>query len=421
MKNSGTASTGQSSFSKAVGCRPPQRKLQRGAALLILLTVLTLWGLSLFIGQLNVTQNQIARTPTTATALSEAKQALIGDAIAQTLISSTGYLRLPDIGVDGFGTPTEGNSAANFAGNSQDLSILGKLPWRTLGTPVLRDADGECLWYAVSGRFKIQPKTAALNWDTPGQIDVIDNNGSLAATNLAALIVSPGRSLDGQDRAGTEPAYAQCSGNYDARNYLDAFDAGNALYGEVNYFAGSLNNRSAPNTNNKRFALAATDHYNDQLIFITTEDIFTPIIRRDDFRDAINSLMNDPQFSDPVKAIVIAGSKGIDNLDCSTSPAGNAFCKNWREMLFLTQLTAPAPVTIDGLPSGNCNRVLLFSGARIAGQNRISAAEKSDKNNYLEGANLASFNAPIAIAANFSGASFFDWQTPGTDLIRCLP
>ena len=210
-----------------------------------------------------------------------------------------------------------------------------------------------------------------------------------------------------------DPAYAQCGGNYDARNYLDAYDVANAISGEVNYFAGGINNRVSFITDDKRFVLADSDHYDDRFLFVTSDDIFTPLIRRSDFAAAIYALMNNASFA----SIPIAGNKGTDNFACGTDD----FCRNWREMLFLTQLPAHAPVVIDGLPSGNCNRVLLFSGARIAGQSRVTAAEKSDKNNYLENINLASFNTPVANAANFSGASAFNWHNPGADLIRCLP
>ncbi len=90
-------------------------------------------------------------------------------------------------------------------------------------------------------------------------------------------------------------------------------------------------------------------------------------------------------------------------------------------MLLLTQLPTPAQITIDGVLSANCNRVVIFGGRRTTGQSRNNATEKLDKNNYLEGANASSFNAPIATATTFSGASTFDFRSPSTDLIRCLP
>ena len=46
---------------------------QVGVALLALLTLLTLWGLYLFVGQLNTTQFQMARKQATAAALADAR------------------------------------------------------------------------------------------------------------------------------------------------------------------------------------------------------------------------------------------------------------------------------------------------------------------------------------------------------------
>lgn len=391
-------------------CRPDQR----GVALLVMLTLLTLWGLYLFIGQLSAAQLQTTRAQNAAVAMAEAKQALLGDAIAQI----TPYLRLPDIGMDGFGVPKEGNAAANFTGNAKDYSVLGKYPWKTLGVAPLHDQYGECLWYAVSGRFKISPATDALNWDTLGQIDVIDGSGNTIATNLAALLVAPGPAIDSQSRTLADPAYKQCGGNYDAQNFLDTYSVANAVAGEVNYLAGSTNNRVALNSNNKRFVMTQSDYYNDRFLYVRVDDIFSPLIRRNDFAAAISALLDDPG----VQASAVAGTKGTDNINCTLAPAPvDAFCKNWKEMLFLTQLPAPAPITIDAVPSGSCSRVLLFSGRKIAGQSRLTAAEKADKNNYLEGVNAASSNAPTAVASNFSGNSTFDWHNPGADLVRCLP
>lgn len=69
----------------------------------------------------------------TAAAIAEAKQALIGDAIARSSIGGAGYLRMPDLGVVGYGTALEGlEAAANWP--VKDLTVIGKFPWMTLGT-----------------------------------------------------------------------------------------------------------------------------------------------------------------------------------------------------------------------------------------------------------------------------------------------
>lgn len=390
------------------------RKTQRGLALMVLLTLVTLFSLSLFIGQFSVAQLNSVRAQAATAALAEAKQALIGSTISQPSINDTGYLDMPDLGIPAFGTITEGQSSGTFA--AKNISVIGKFPWRTLATTTLHGQDGECLWYALSGRFKKSPATDTLNWDTQGQIDVIDGNGNVVATNLAALLIAPGPALDGQDRMLADPSYARCGGNYDARNYMDSYESADAVSGEVNYYAGSTNNRVAADTGNKRFVATDSAHYNDQFLYVTSNDIFLPFARRSDFSVAIGTLLDNPSF----KTIIIDGvsenKRGTDNLDCDS----DVFCENWKEMLFLKEIQTPAPITIDGSASGNCARVLFFSGRKGAGQSRSTATEKSDVNNYLEGTNASSFNVASAPASDFSGASTFDWSTPETDLVRCL-
>ena len=408
---------------------------------MVMLTVLTLWGLSLFIGQFSAAQHRIRSAQNTAQALAEAKEALIGDAISRSVISKAAYLRLPDLGQDFIGNASEGTASGNFAGSGKDYSVIGKLPWKTLRTAALRDGNAECIWYIVSGRYIITPPTDSLNWDTQGQIDVIDGNGNTIATNLAALLVAPGAPLAGQDRALSNAAYTECGGNYDARNYLDTYSTDDAISGEVNYFAGSINSRVAQNTNDKRFVITSSKHYNDSFLHITTEDVFLPLIRRDGFKAAIEDLFGNPTFVSHLQTVVIAGAKGIDNIKCrcNNSTCADAvvfdpppdqehqelfyeFCKNWKEMLFLKQLQTPGVITVDGAVSPViCSRVLFFSGRKAIGQSRNTAAEKADVNNYLEGTNATSFNTVSAPASDFSGASTFNWSTPETDLIRCLP
>lgn len=389
---------------------------QLGVALLALLGLLALIGVSLFINQLNSRQFDLARLTEEEYQLATAKQALIGDAIslANLMDDNVGRLRVPDIGVDIGGAPSEGNAGAN---NNLLLSIIGKFPWRTLATSPLRDRHTECLWLVTSGRFKrtAAPPPSPINWDTLGQIDVVDGQNNLIATNLAALLIAPGPSLDGQNRALGDQAYRQCGGNYDARNYLDSFDNANAIGGQLNYFAGSVNNRQAPDANNKRFVLAETAHFNDRFLPVTTDDLFTPLIRRSDFAVAVRNLLDSVATQNPVPS----ANRGTDNIVCGVA---DRFCANWREMLFLTQLPAASQITIDGIATANCNRVLIFSGRKKTGlQQRTTAADRANINNYLEAPNADSFNAPVAINNNFSGASQFNWRNPGADILRCLP
>ena len=392
---------------------------QRGIALLALLGMLTLVGIHLFISQLNSTRSDYARSTEEESQLAIAKQALIGDAISSANLlngNNIGRLRVPDIGEDLDGTPTEGIAGAN---NNILLSVIGKFPWRTLSTGPLRDRHTECLWLATSGRFKRTANPTALNWDSLGQIDVIDGQNNLITTNLAALLIAPGTTLDGQDRSLSDQTYRQCGGNYNTKNYLDTFNVANGIAGlHLNYFPGSINNRLAPDANNKRFVLADSAHYNDRLLFVTVDDIFSPLMRRSDFALAIRDMMDKVAALNPVPS----GNKGVPDSVCETGTPTDTFCANWKEMLFLAQLPIAAPIIIDETPTANsCSRVLIFGGRRTAGQQRTTETDKANKSNYLEAPNATSFNAPIALGTSFSGVSQFDWRHPERDILRCLP
>lgn len=395
------------------------RKRIQGAALLILLAILGLIATMFVVSRLSNATTRNARNETSAASLSLARDALIASAVSNKEIIDTssavktpiGSLPLPDLG-PGTSISGEGTSAGNIG--ATDISLVGKLPWRSLSMPAVRDGSGECLWYIVSGRFKHNPPTAALNWDTPGQIDVINGQGNPIATNIAAMVVAAGPIIDGQNRSLADPAYVKCGGNYDARNYLDAYNVADAIGGQVNYFSGSTNNRQAPSTANKIFVLADNDHFNDRFLFITAEDIFRSIIKRSDFSTSIDSLMT--QLIPVIQAMStsdIAGPKGTDNLNCNAlGEPDRTFCMNWKEMLFLTQLPAP---------SASCSRILIFAGQRVAGQVRVTAIDKDNKANYLESANLTAFDVPIAASGSFSGAAMFNSNTPGADIVRCIP
>lgn len=399
---------------------------QQGYALLVFVTLLATAAATLTVKTLNNagTNTQIDRDRITAAALAQAKEALIGYAITfrdtqHPQHPLNGYLPNPDLG-PGLNYP-EGSAAGS---SSRDISMIGKLPWRELGLQPLVNGNVDCLWYIVSGRFKNQYPTNSLNWDTLGQIDIIDASGNAITSNLAALVIAPGKPLDGQSRTLIDANHFRCGGNYDARNYLDAYNASDAISGQVNYFTGSTNNSRAPDTSNKTFVQASNDHYNDQLMFISVDDLFRAIIKRNDFSQEIQTFMNDLDFINEVSTITVSATgKGTGNLNCNhiTDNDNQNFCNNWKEMLLLTRLSTPAAITIDSVATAPCSRVLIFGGQKTGAQVRLTNTDKTTPANYLEGGNLAVFATPVAMASNFSGASTFIASNPSADLLRCIP
>jgi hypothetical protein len=151
----------------------------------------------------------IAKDKITADALAKAKAALIGYAAAVNLAANErpGDLPCPDL--NDLGNPT--------APCDTQVSRIGRLPWKTLGLPDLRDGDGERLWYAVSTNFKSSTRTACvapgdagcLNSDTRGTIPVRNTAGAViydgtnpdpyTPSGVVAVIFAPGAVLQRQD------------------------------------------------------------------------------------------------------------------------------------------------------------------------------------------------------------------------------
>ena len=125
---------------------------QRGVALLLAtLLVLVAIGL-LFAMELASPASQAARQRVTERAIAQAREALIAYAADRPIntIVGPGYLPCPDLDNDGWAESTCGS----LSGDSGQDERLGRLPWKTLGLPDLRDGDGERLWYAVSSKHK---------------------------------------------------------------------------------------------------------------------------------------------------------------------------------------------------------------------------------------------------------------------------
>ncbi len=440
----------------------------RGSALVFILLILVA-GAAFLVSALR-SNPQIERDKVTADALAQAKDALIGFAATYRDKNPNdvfGYLPLPDMGTSR-ATATEGSNAANFAGNTKNITVIGRLPWQELGLPALRDSRGECLWYAVSGSFQNIQKADVLNWDSLGHFDTYSSDGTAAGTvsttgnnyhqRAVAIIFSAGEILPGQGRqTSTTDTVTTCGGNYDVRNYLDAYNADANISNIVNYFTGTTNNSTGyaynlTSTSNGSLldatALAAPKNIifgsietnlgmivNDRILVITADDIFKRIKQRNDFKSDIDTLMND--LAAYLNTLTVAslpaasGSKGINNVVTDFLAANPALSTkktnildNWKENLLYAKLPTPTAVTIDGVPSStSCAAVLIFGGERttrtvspLVAQTRALSTDKSDATMYLEGVNATSFPGGIA----YSGASQYPITTPSADVIRCI-
>ena len=193
------------------------RKKQKGAVLIIFALVLVLAVTAFLVSQLDGSGIKIEREKKTAAALAEAKAALIGSAARSGVLTGQarpGDLPCPDINDDGSSDACLGD-------------VVGRLPWRTLGSSDLRDGDGERLWYAVSSAFKNNPRTAVLNSDTFGTITLRDvtgtilNNENLESPAIA-VVIAPGSTLTRADGV----VQNRVAANHNiAIHYLDNFNS----------------------------------------------------------------------------------------------------------------------------------------------------------------------------------------------------
>lgn len=405
----------------------PTRR-QRGVALMLLLMLVSVGALAVFVSGLNRATLQLERDRITAAALAQAKEALIGYAatyrdthpdIGGNRDKLFGYLPCPDTNNDGFAEPSCG---------SKDVSVIGRLPWKTLGLPPLRDGSGECLWYAVSGRFKNNTKTDVLNWDTLGQLNIQDAAGVALFGAAAAVIFSPHGIIGSQDRyvLGT----SECGGNTTIAAYLDGSDP---LYAGT---APAANATSTLTFSTIDSVKNATN--NDQGLWLSTNEIFDRIKRRSDFATDITNMLNDikDQASKNSVCIAVATIKSpkpapvIDEPGvllksvgfapdiyqlCISSDATrrmNVF-DNWRNnVLYAVCPGGAACLSVNG--DANCAAVAIFSGEKTSGKLR-----PSDKSiNYLEGVNLFAFTSSSTMLV---GTGPYAYKSSLTDIALCIP
>lgn len=396
-------------------------KRQNGAALLIALMVVVLAITAGLLSAYNGRNSQVERDKITDAALAQAKMALIAYAVSRP-ISFTGSLAnairpgdlpCPDINDDG-----EAESDCGAAdGSTKQAERLGRLPWKTLGLPDLRDANGERLWYAVSSNFKERFRYTPLNSDTTGTISVRDNTGSLIqdaslGNGVVAVIIAPGPPLTRSDQTSV-----QARPSINPKDYLEIAngeDNADFVDGQTNGFI------SGPVFDSSHNLVS-----NDRLIWITRDEL-SPFLEKRvaaevafclreyaaingnqypwaaadiSFSDTVNTRFGrlpEPLFS----ATAVSGMSDTWGTSCSITMLG--WWPNWRELVFYSVSNNHKPganptktcgIDLSGVDclsvNGTANRpyVVLVAGRILSGQSRNNAAQKNTPSNYLEGGN----------------------------------
>jgi type II secretory pathway pseudopilin PulG len=205
--------------------------VQRGFALIAILALVALITAFLIASALNRTPVDISneREDRSMSALRKAKAALIAYAANEQWQSyknppppppsNTGYfqpgaLPCPD-------RDDDGDADCVGTGITLQSSIIGRLPFKTLGIDDLRDASGERLWYALSHDFRklrcsggtVPPNCTVINSDAQGQLTVV---GIAPATQAVAVLFAPGEAFQSQIRDPTN-----VTAHNDPLNYLE--------------------------------------------------------------------------------------------------------------------------------------------------------------------------------------------------------
>lgn len=180
---------------------------------------------------------------------------------------------------------------------SRGEAALGRLPWRSLGSGPLRDGDGNCLWYAVSGSFKANPPPYLLNWDTSGDFEIHDPAGRLIAADAIAVVFSPGPPLPGQGRQANG---GECGRDPSPGAYLDSVSLDGVAYANASTEPGSGSRTrfiAGPVYDGEGRALV-----NDRLTYLTRDDLFARAIeKRKDFPGTYLFDGDDRQGDDPAR------------------------------------------------------------------------------------------------------------------------
>ena len=383
-------------------------------ALIVLISLLAMGALYFVLSELETViayQREARRAGSGGgSAFEQAREALIAYAVTYRDNNSDqvfGFLPCPD-------TTGTGQEAASCGSSNQ--AAVGLLPYKSLGLPDLRDARGDCLWYAVSGSFKNSPKSSAnvMNWDTQGQFQVNDGSGAVltqpgdALGGAAAVIFSPGGPLSGQARSMSASGPCQVDPAL-VSAYLDgSYDFATDV--KITLTQGPKNDASG------------NPAVNDQLAWITPKEIFDRVVARKDFSNALaatppgqlNTLLNrikavfDKRIQDDIFngtttsrpsnfASYVPKPSGIytGELDPSMDIGVQAqasyanYLTHWAEQFRVgvcDSLSAPC-LDINNGGTANCRGALVLGGRMANGRPRAAAQKGSSLSilaNYFE-------------------------------------
>lgn len=244
---------------------------QRGAALILMMLAVIVATSTVLLVNLNGDDLRTRQLSETRAVLALARESLVEYALVNPDVNPTRAHSLPCPDIDETGGFADGEAHTSACG-APGVTVIGRLPWRTLGIPALKDSASACLWYVVSGSYKdAAANTSALvNSDSNGQLQLLDIEtgliieGNVAADRPVAMVIAAMRPLAGQSRPGFD-ASRQCTPGVNAAAYLDADSTSGISNALLSGSADSLDVLGiAPGTNS---------FHNDRIATILRSDI----------------------------------------------------------------------------------------------------------------------------------------------------
>ena len=262
---------------------------QRGAALLIMMLLVLVAASATLVTRLNSNAGRAQQLSETQEVLAMARRALMDYAAVYPDLTPGAAALLPCPDRDNSGGYLEGAAHADACG-SRGETVMGRLPWRSLGIRPLKDSGGACLWYVVSGDYKDAGSSTAemLNPDANGHLQL---HGIEAASVIAgaqaddrpvAMIIAPMHGINGQSRAAPSVTGGQCSTSFNAADFLEADTLSGISNATVSGAADVI----------ELFATAAGYNaaHNDRIAIITRADLANVVEKRHDFDSNMRAL-----------------------------------------------------------------------------------------------------------------------------------
>ncbi len=238
---------------------------ERGAALIILMALILMGGLSMAMEALLIKSKRTRSDQKASYAMVEAKRALLAYAVMDAgTPAQFGNLPCPFMG--NLSDYMDNANTTSPCGDTDTFMAIGFFPWKSMQLPPLIDGDNAPLWYAVAGNFKI-----GSGQTMPFTCNPTDNLTINGAGNYAAIIFSPGEPLPllapatDQNRPDTDTATTLRDQFLEKSNATAAIDAPPPIDFEI---ARIMTSEAGGATN---------PPFNDRLLGVTCQEIINAV------------------------------------------------------------------------------------------------------------------------------------------------